>query len=108
MMQIKRRGMLQRWFQRWIYTLVCEQAAIQGQAALWMPTQPCIICEAHMVQGCRFCPYCGALQVVEPDGPETEPRYFVWIDGQPQRMRLDGRSPNQAYRDLARKVRQET
>ena len=103
-MQIKRRGILTRWFRRWIYQLVCEQAAIRGQAALWMPTQPCIICEAHMVQGCRFCPYCGALQELEPDGPETQPYYFVLVDGQPQRMRLNGKSPFLAYLEMMRKA----
>lgn len=94
-----------RRFRKWIYTLICEEASIQGQASLWMPFTACDRCKWSIMAGARFCPYCGALQEREEGGPETEPRYTVLVGGQPQRMRLNGYSPTQAYRRLVAHVK---
>lgn len=107
--QIKSRGIFGSWLRRWIYTLNCEQAAIEGQAAFWVPTPAhCIICKAAFVPGYEFCPWCGVYQRIEPDGPQTEPHYFVWVDGKPKQMRLNGKSPLHAYLDMVRKPEENT
>src|SRR5947209_5998150 len=51
-----------RWLRRWIYKLVCEEAMICGQAALWMPSQMCWCCRASIQSDSRYCSRCGVAQ----------------------------------------------
>jgi hypothetical protein len=103
-MILKKRMILIQWFRKWIYKLVSEQAAIEGQAALWVPVVSCSLCRWAIMSGSRFCPYCGALQERETDGPETETQFTILIDGRPTPMRLDGQTPRQAYQRRRKEV----
>ncbi len=60
--QIKSRGILARWFRRWLYQLVREQAHIYEQAEFWSPTRDCIGCGKPIAAQSVYCSLCGVVQ----------------------------------------------
>lgn len=68
--KIRRRGRLLCWLRRILYNLMGEEAAIRGEAALWMPVVVCWCCQSSIMSNSRFCSVCGILQV---GGKQTGP-----------------------------------
>ncbi len=58
----KHRSKVMRWLRRWLYRLVCEQASIAGEIALWMPTDHCWWCGYENRSGSCYCAMCGIAQ----------------------------------------------
>jgi len=94
-------------FRRWIYTLVCEQATIEGQVALWMPVERCIVCHAGMMRGKSFCGDCGAYQEPRREEMNTEPVFTLQHEGVIHPVRLNGKHPFLAYADTLRQIQSE-
>ncbi len=59
---IKSRGILIRWFRRWIYQLMCEQAQIVDQVESWTTMKDCTSCKKSIAVSSLYCPLCGGVQ----------------------------------------------
>lgn len=95
MIQIKSRGILVRWFRRWIYQLVREQAEIVGQVESWASTKDCTNCKQPITVKSIYCPTCGSAQM-----KHTEQIEKLSITNIISAYKLPQERPWQAYRRL--------
>jgi hypothetical protein len=93
---IKSRGILTRWFRRWIYRLVREQAEIVGQAELWTLTKDCINCRQSIGKTSLYCPICGSMQYAQTEQ--------LSLTNMINAYKLPQERPWQAYRRISKRV----
>jgi hypothetical protein len=96
---IKSRGILVRWFRRWIYQLVREQADIAEQAENWTSTKDCTNCKHPIAVKSVYCFLCGSAQMKNTEQIEKlSLTNMIMAYKQPQER------PWQAYRRLSKRV----
>lgn len=96
----RRRGRFLRWLRSVLYDLNSEEAAIRGEAALWMPTVACWCCHRSIMSNSRFCSHCGVSQSAKQTGPITPVPPELSVTDRVQVARNLGERPVKAYNRL--------